>query len=75
MKPILESHIYSIVLTDHDDCIAKTIVINGYSKHNAEIDAIDLYGSLGLYKVKSIKQLPGIARLLAAFPALVLKLF
>lgn len=79
MKPLrddqLETSAYKIMLTDWSGILRKEVIVAGFSEKCAEIDAVDLYGGSGFFKVRSVKKLPSAAKWLIAFPSLVAKLF
>lgn len=75
LKPILTSHAYKIVLTDREGLLEKEVILAGFSKHGAEIDAVDLNIGNGYDTVKSVEQLPDFVKHFIAFPSLVAKFF
>ena len=75
MESEFDPHVYRIVLTDFKERMQKTVIVVGCSRKCAEIDALDMHADGKFYNVKSIEQLPCIAKHLVAFPKLVNVLF
>lgn len=75
MESEFDPHAYRIVLTDFKERMQKTVIVVGWSRKCAEIDALDMHADGKFYNVKTVEQLPRIAKHLVAFPKLVNMLF
>ena len=69
------SQAYRVTLTDCNHHLEKKVVVSGFSRRCAEIDAVDMNANGTFYCIKEIKQLPKIAKHFIAFPRFVDWLF
>ena len=74
LKRTLISHAYKVTLASYEGLPEREVILAGFSKHGAEIDAVDLNISDGYGTVKSVEQLPDFVKHFIAFPSLVAKL-
>ena len=71
LKPTLTSHAYKVTLASYEGLPEREVILAGFSKHGAEIDAVDLNINDGYGTVKSVEQLHDFVKYFIAFPSLV----